>query len=141
MTNEVTVRVTSVQTDADGNRETVEQTAIGQYIEKNGKAYLSYAEESETGTSGKVTLKMEPKEVLMLRHGAYPTRLAFRTGEVNPGIYHTPYGKLNIATHTHRMEYSAGLSGRIQAEYTLLMEDSPVMRTALRVTWEERISR
>ena len=132
MTKCVSITIHSTQRDADNTCETVTQTALGEYRMQNGKAYLSYDEKE----NGKVTLKIEPDEITMLRHGAYPTRLTFRKGEMYPGMYHTPYGKLNIATETHDFCVVDGSS--VHIVYTLWMEENPLLHTTLRVSWEER---
>ena len=133
----VTVSICSEQTDAEGTCDRVEYTAPGEYTTKDGKHYLTYREMDEA-LSGQVTLKMEESGVTMMRHGKLSARLQFLPNERCAGVYHTPYGALNLVTFTHPLRCRFEESGEMRTKYTLFMEENPVMHTTLRVCWEER---
>ena len=138
MRQQVTVRIRSEQTDADGNRETAEECRSGEFIRMNGKGYLTY-EEPDTGSGGaRVTLKTDGERVYMLRHAPSPARLSFQKDERVEGVYQTPCGALYLTTHTHEMSVRCDVCGEIRLVYTLLSGDEPLMHTTLLVRWEER---
>ena len=127
------------QTAPDGTFETLHQSFPGEYAEKDSKGYLIYEDDGAGDVPpGKVTLKLSEHTVSMMRYGAFPMRLTFEQNVPHPGVYGTPYGELPLQTHTHRLEVNRRSNGEIQVEYTLYMQENPVMHTTLGVRWEER---
>ena len=138
MKHEVTVFIRSEQTDAAGQTERLEETAIGAFLRKGGKGYLSYEEQREGEHPSKVILKTDGDTVLMMRHGALPARLLFEKGKKHTGVYHTPYGALYLTTDTHRLRVREEARGEVRLHYTLLMDEDPLLHTTLQVSWKER---
>ena len=87
-----------------------------------------------------MTLKMDGNQILMLRHGEYPSRLTFEQGETFPGNYQTPYGALDIETDTKELTYTKGANGSLSVDYSVGMGGTGMLRNTLKITWKERTS-
>ncbi|GGK25170.1 hypothetical protein GCM10010965_17390 [Caldalkalibacillus thermarum] len=61
--------------------------------------YLKFREQTEDGPIDN-TLKIEQDRVTVIRHGAVRMNHEYRLNSTTQGIYHTPYGALNMETHT-----------------------------------------
>ena len=68
-------------------------------------AVLEYTEsqqDEETGeiTTAQVTLSLEKNRVTMTRNGDYSNTMVFSKGQRFEGVYHTPYGEMDMAVFT-----------------------------------------
>ena len=76
------------------------------------KAVIRYEETlDESMPPQKVEVIVENDSVTMLRGGAYATQMVFRMGSRYEGIYQTPYGEMELAVYSTRVDYDIGDDG------------------------------
>ena len=59
----------------------------------------------------KVEVIIEDESVTMMRGGAYATQMVFRMGSRYEGLYQTPYGDMELAVYSTRVDYDIGEDG------------------------------
>ena len=117
----VLVRVRGIQRDETGRENTIESVSAGRHSVKNAKHYVLYDdlllnEKQKTPT----VLKFHDGELVLLRRGGMDQELRFRKGMQTQSKYRTPYGTLDMAVRTTRLDICCGLlEGRIDAEYDI----------------------
>lgn len=109
MKSEVKVKVIGSQKDSTGEEQRIELVTEGKYIEKNGKIYVVYEESEISGMEGSTTtLKLEKNQRASIRrYGNTNTEMIFEKGKTHSMAYETPYGLLDMAITTHRLEVKA----------------------------------
>ena len=114
----VLVRVRGIQRDETGRENTIESVSAGRHSVKNGKHYVLYDdlllnEKQKTPT----VMKFHDGELVLLRRGGMDQELRFRKGMQTQSKYRTPYGTLDMAVRTTRLDICCGLlEGRIDEE-------------------------
>jgi uncharacterized beta-barrel protein YwiB (DUF1934 family) len=108
----------------------------GQHIEQNFQAelyvkgthiYYRYNEIDENMGHTVTTLKVEPQQIRIIRHGDIQSEQTFVLQSNRSGFYQTPQGKLELATFTH--DLMTGLTdqlGDISWSYDLLVSGEQV---------------
>lgn len=128
MQKDVLISVSSQQYVEQGQPDTLEMTASGQYYSKNGKQYCFY-EELPEGTSRTVSNRIKWVDgcVEITKKGAVSAHMIFREGSATYCVYQTPFGALGmeIATRCVRIEEDTDQI-RIALEYALSAEGAPL---------------
>lgn len=127
MRKDILITVNSVQTDSDGEKDTISMITEGTYIEKNNKRYITYQESELTGFEGcSTTLKIDENHLTMVRFGTSNTQFVFEPQKCTSGIYHTPYGafEVNVATNTLLISLHGG-EGDIRIDYNMRFGGNP----------------
>ena len=76
------------------------------------KAVIRYEESiDESIPPQKVEVIIEDESVTMMRGGAYATQMVFRMGSRYEGLYQTPYGDMELAVYSTRVDYDIGEDG------------------------------
>ena len=76
------------------------------------KAVIRYEESiDESVPPQEVTVTIENECATMSRGGAYTTQMVFRMGCRYEGLYHTPYGDMELAVYCTRLGYDLGEDG------------------------------
>lgn len=76
------------------------------------RAVIRYEESiDESLPPQKVEVIVEDESVTMMRGGAYATQMVFRMGSRYEGLYHTPYGDMELAVYSTRVDYDIGEDG------------------------------
>jgi len=106
MNDNVRIEVIGIQADMMDD-EKIELQTTGKWFTKNGKEHLIYSnhdlvEDSEIRT--RVTL--EQQNVSIIRSGAVNTHLVFELGQSHIIPYDTPFGVLEMISHTKSIDYS-----------------------------------
>lgn len=85
------------------------------------KAVLCYEEQLEEGMPAQpVTVVVEDDAITMSRGGEYATDMVFRMGSRYEGIYHTPFGDMELAIFCTRLRYDFHEEGgELQLSYQL----------------------
>ncbi len=94
---------------------------------RNGKYFIIYQESELTGLEGtQTTLKLEGKQVTLIRTGAFVSHMMFRENERRVGLYQTPFGQqMTITTQTSSVQNSVGDSGgELVIDYTIEVDNS-----------------
>ncbi len=120
MNKDVLIKVKGMQGALSGD-ETIEMVTIGQYFEKNGKTYVKYDDTSlDEQQVTATTLKIEPHQVTILRHGATNTQMIFEQDKEHYTPYETPFGlfELIVRTTSIDLDVEEGLISLI-VDYTM----------------------
>lgn len=115
------VKVRIVSRNKGDESQIIEQHYRGQLAEKQGKNYLIYDENEQSGLEGtKTTIKWDQERVLILRNGSVQHRQEFAKGLVDHSLYLTPYLKIPLKTET-RYVYTYFRKGawHLEIEYAL----------------------
>ncbi len=105
--------------------ERTETKAIGTVHLKDGTAFCSYEDETEAGLV-KNTIKILPESVTITRSGALAMRQQFIVNQKTEGSYHTPYGRLPLATQAKHIRFlwdSKNNTGTLELTYDLWMQE------------------
>jgi uncharacterized beta-barrel protein YwiB (DUF1934 family) len=102
----------------------IEQQFKADLYEKGDQSYYRYHETDENMGRTVTTLKVEPQQLRIFRHGDIQSEQTFALRSHRTGFYQTPQGKLELTVFTH--EISVNLSdqkGMISWSYDLFVSD------------------
>ena len=135
MTRTVYITITGVQSDETGEEMIAEQSATGEYFEKNGSLYLLYEEtDPESGAVTKNTLKVREQNVTLTKRGIIHSQMQFAPEEMHPAEYITPYGILHFQVYTEDVKILFGdARGEIRLRYALYSDGELLSRCRLTV--------
>ncbi|VBB06363.1 calycin [Lucifera butyrica] len=138
MTN-VIVTVIGTQKEDGGEAERIELVTAGRHYRKNGIDYISYEESAITGMEGTTTLlKLSPDSLTLVRMGRIEHKQQFCLGEKHTGTYITPFGRMETAVWTTRLEISlAAPAGSVELAYELEIDGRWQSTNTLSVTIRE----
>ena len=120
------VKVRIVSRNKGDESQTIEHHYSGQFAEKQGKNYVIYAENEQSGLEGtKTTIKWDQERILILRNGSVQNRQEFARGLIDHSVYLTPYLKIPLKTET-RYIYTYFRKGvwHLEIEYNLYHDDA-----------------
>lgn len=103
MTKDVVISVTGIQVDTEDSG-SVEMISHGEYYFQNGKHFIIYEEKSEDSVSKNI-LKISDHKIELSKKGDISVQMIFEPGKRYLTYYHTPYGKLLIGLHTHKVKF------------------------------------
>lgn len=118
---------------------TTEQKYTGLMTEKNGRHYVMYREDEQSGLENtKTTLKWDAERVIILRSGGVDHRQEFCRGLMDKSLYKTPYLEISLTTVTKYL-YTYFRDGvwRLEMEYTLYHGDKPYGEMKILIEIEE----
>ncbi|OLO36032.1 hypothetical protein BTA37_18935 [Priestia megaterium] len=123
----------------DGHRkETTSVNAKGMYYEKGSKIYLTYTERQEEIGDIRTMVKISEDEVSINRTGAVQMKQSFRKKVRIEGTYISPYGRMDLLTFAHNIEYKQMTQkGRLFLTYDLEVQGQPAGKYALTITFKE----
>lgn len=117
--------------------EEVNLVTAARLYRRNGKYYVVYDESELTGLEGtRTTLKLDGKNISMIRTGTYPSEMLFLEHQRHIGLYHTAYGvSVTITTHTSRVHNTiAEDGGELVIDYTVEVDHNLTGRHHLEMT-------
>ncbi|MDD6262251.1 MAG: DUF1934 domain-containing protein [Clostridiales bacterium] len=132
----VLLTVRSVQTSAEGEKETVEFVTDGT-MRRCGSGWVIRYEESElTGLEGVwTTVTAEDGKITVDRSGSFESHMIFEKNQKHLSLYETPVGVLSIGTIALGMEHSIDDGGgKIAIEYRLEIENAFASRSSIELT-------
>ncbi len=112
----------SIQYEEDEKTETVLNTEILYYIDKNGERVITYEETETTGMEGsELQLRISPDDrISIIRTGTYQTHLVVQPGVKHFCHYETPFGDFAVgvsARYVRNRLTDAG--GTMRLRYTV----------------------
>lgn len=123
MKKDVKISISGIHDNSQ--QETVEVVSLGELYEKDDKIYVSYDEAAE-GASGvdceivKNLLKVNQDQIEIIKKGVTETHMVFIEDKDTISYYSTPFGELEVAIHTDRLEKVVNEKGfQIFLEYAL----------------------
>ena len=95
-----------------GSEEPMMMLTSGELSLEKNRAVLTYQHTlDESLPPQPVVLIAQDDGITVLRGGAYETTLVFRKGFRYEGVYHTPYGDMDLAVYCTRLRYELGPDG------------------------------
>ena len=97
----------TIRTLLPGEKEYIELTSQGFVQRRDNRIILTYKESELTGMDNTdTTITLGSADITIQREGDYVSTLEFSRSEPKMCLYHTPYGTLNVTTHTRDYSYS-----------------------------------
>lgn len=126
MKKDVWLAISSTQTFEDCPPEHIDLITQARLYKRNGKFYIAYEESELTGLEGtRTTVKLDGKNVTMIRTGSYPSELLFTEHQRHVGLYRTDFGAMTISTHTSRVDNRIGEDGgRLVIDYSIEVDNA-----------------
>lgn len=106
----------------DDETDTVELVTRGNFVRRNGKFFISYADTEATGYKGNITtVRVENgSRVSMLRHGTAPSQLIIELGKRHVCHYDTSFGSLSLGVAADAIDNRlTDHGGELTFSYTL----------------------
>lgn len=123
MKKNVKVSISGIQNN--DNEETVEVVSVGEMMQRNDHICVSYEEAADNAAGVdcqlvKSMLKVKPDQIEIIKKGAAQTHMVFIEDRDTISYYSTPFGELEVAIHTDRLERKERDNGfQILLEYAL----------------------
>ncbi len=123
MKKNVKVSISGIQNN--DNQETVEVVSVGEMLQRDDHICVSYEEAAEEAAGVdcqlvKSMLKVKPDQIEIIKKGAAQTHMVFIEDRDTISYYSTPFGELEVAIHTDRLERKERDNGfQILLEYAL----------------------
>lgn len=116
--------IITIRTLLPGEQEYIELTSQG-FVQRQGKTIiLTYQESELTGMDNTdTTITLADSDITIQRQGAFVSTLQFSKAEPKMCLYHTPYGTLNVTTHTRAYHFKdQGGELELHLDYGLVIE-------------------
>ena len=135
---DVMITISSTQT-VDGAGDCAEFITQGKYRAGSDGVHFFYDESELTGLDGTCTsFFVTDDRVVMSREGSVTSRMEFQEGQRSEFSYKTPYGALNMALDTFRIDREFDKDGgRLEIEYDLDLDRSVVSRNRFKINVKE----
>ncbi len=123
MKKNVKVSISGIQNN--DNEETVEVVSVGEMMQRDDHICVSYEEAADNAAGVdcqlvKSMLKVKPDQIEIIKKGAAQTHMVFIEDRDTISYYSTPFGELEVAIHTDRLERRERDNGfQILLEYAL----------------------
>ncbi len=126
-----------------GTTEDSSLSSSGTLYRKNDAVYLRYEEVINEADKVNTTIKIQNDEITIIRQGAVSMRQRFIPGAEKEGTYGSPYGPIQIATRTEKVDFDwneAELKGHLSMEYQVLFqgEEAGYHQMLIKLRGEER---
>lgn len=120
---------------ADEGEEAVEVVTPGSFYSE-GDSYIAVYDETEiSGMEGTTTtLQIRKEEFSLLRTGSTSTKMNFKENDKSVSLYNTPYGMLELAIETHKLQINIGDDGGdIFINYLISVSGQKPQNTSLKI--------
>ncbi len=123
MKKNVKVSISGIQNN--DNEEMVEVVSVGEMMQRDDHICVSYEEAADNAAGVdcqlvKSMLKVKPDQIEIIKKGAAQTHMVFIEDRDTISYYSTPFGELEVAIHTDRLERKERDNGfQILLEYAL----------------------
>lgn len=123
MKKNVKVSISGIQNN--DNEEMVEVVSVGEMMQRDDHICVSYEEAADNAAGVdcqlvKSMLKVKPDQIEIIKKGAAQTHMVFVEDRDTISYYSTPFGELEVAIHTDRLERKERDNGfQILLEYAL----------------------
>lgn len=137
----VKIKISSITIADEGELSSVTQAYKGELTEKNGKFYVMYKEDAQSGLEDtKTTLKWDTERIIILRSGGVKHRQEFAEGCTDNSVYQTPYLTMTLLTETRklRVECSGGV-WKLAADYLLYHGEALYGEMGILIEIEEEV--
>lgn len=127
--------IITIRTLLPGEKEYIELTSQGFVSRQEKEIILTYKESALTGMDNTdTTIILEDADITIKRQGDYVSTLEFSKSEPKMCLYHTPYGTLNVTTHTREYNYKdQGGELELYLDYGLVIEGEAQGNTKMEI--------
>lgn len=138
---DVLVKVKTIQTDDQGENDTIELTAEGKFAEKNGSYLIKYSDSFISGTNDPIftTVKVGADgSVSVTRSGSYQSRFVIEKQKRCNCLYQTPYGTMSMGFYGEKIENNLNKQGgELSLWYTVDVNGSQLNRNQMIISIKE----
>ena len=138
---DVLVKVKTVQTDDQGESDTIELTAEGKFAEKNGSYLIKYSDAFISGANDPIftTVKVSSDgSVSVTRSGSYQSRFVIEKQKRCNCLYQTPYGTMSMGFYGEKIENNLNKKGgKLSLWYTVDINGSELNRNQMIISIKE----
>ncbi|WP_088036748.1 DUF1934 domain-containing protein [Evansella clarkii] len=123
-----------------GRKDTTEIKAEGLLFQKGASVFLRFQEPDEEAGKTVQTIKIKNEEMSVIRKGAVTMNQRFIQGAETEGMYHSPYGPMEMITKTKEVYYnwnSTSKTGKLRLRYNLRLQGGNAGDYDMRVTIRE----
>lgn len=133
MTKNVTLTLTGIQYDDEGQETVTEFSCEAEYYFRSGSHYIFYEEtEEDTGVSVKCTLKLKGGALELQKKGAFSSLMVFERDKKYVTQYMTPLGSLPLELLTEHIDNVIGESEIVcTAKYLLSSGERQLSRNTI----------
>lgn len=96
-------RNVQLQITSSSDGQAIEQSFIAELYAKSGIFYYRYKETDVNMGSTQTTIRVDPQEIRIIRHGDVQSEQSFFLQRHRSFNYQTPQGRLELATFTHEI--------------------------------------
>ena len=122
----------------NGQEDVIELKTIGRYEIKNDKIYIKYRETDEKGITTSTLIKVLENQVILTRSGGTDSRMIIEKGKQNSCFYSSFGAGLILDIYGRLIENKLSEDGgRLNLEYTLSMNSSPISENRIEITVKE----
>jgi uncharacterized beta-barrel protein YwiB (DUF1934 family) len=127
-----------IQIESKFEKHSLVQSVEGELIVKGSAAYVRYAEPDPSMGKTNTTVKFNPGEIKVIRHGDVESEQLFSLEGKNAGFYKTAQGAMNLAVDTRSIsvDLDNGL-GEASWSYDLYISGEFTGRYELKLTIQE----
>ena len=121
MTKDVFLTITSAHSHPDSETDHIDLMTHGTLTDLDGALEVSYQETELTDMEGTTTsIIVQGSQVTLMRNGPVCSQMVFERGRRHLSVYSTPYGNLEIAVFTRRLENRlTPQGGTLEIDYAL----------------------
>lgn len=128
--------IISLESKQLGNEEeAIEVITKGMFYKKENCYYAVYDETEISGMDGtRTTLKIKPDKFTLIRMGTTSARIDFQNNKKYVSFYSTPYGPLELAVQTNKLDINVNDDGgNVYIDYTMALSGQKPSNTLLKV--------
>jgi uncharacterized beta-barrel protein YwiB (DUF1934 family) len=117
-------RIVQLQITSRSEGQIIEQTFKAELYVKGDNCYYRYYETDENMGRTITTLKVEPQQIRIIRHGDIQSEQTFALRTNKTFYYETAQGRLELSTYTHEINVSlTDQVGTVSWSYDLFVSD------------------
>lgn len=115
--------------------EAIEIVTQGQFYKKGNSYYAVYDETELSGMAGTTTtIKVNEDKLTLIRLGTTNARVEFKNKYKSISMYNTPYGTLELAIQTKKLDVNVSdTGGRVFVDYDMTLAGQKPLNTILEI--------
>lgn len=119
--------------EIDGEKDIIEENALGSCYEKNGKTYILYKTKTELGEVSNILIT-DGYTVTLKRTGASASTMIFDKKKSTSTVYRMPYGNIQMEITTEKIVNAlSNGTGTLKIFYTITMQGQKICNN-MRIT-------
>ena len=120
---EVKIQIKGIQRNEEAE-EIIETAAFGEFDKIDENYYLKYEELSEDGEITKTLIKLQDKNIEVIKRGSIESKMVFIPNTMTKTEYSTCYGMIAMAVSTSHTSFDMSENGiKAEIEYVLYLNE------------------